>query len=205
MRSGLSFVGDIFQSSFLVLLLLACALSFAYGVWMLLQPEQALRFNQRVSKWVPTDGYSEAMGKSHATERFFYRYHRIYGLLLLASGLFMLYVISAGRWGRDLTRVFSLGEWSWLARDVGTLLMVMTGVLAAAFGLIVLIRPSLLRSVEAWLNRWISTENKSKPLDVLHYAPDQFVSRHARLMAALIVIGSLYVLVVLVPLLRALL
>lgn len=205
MGAGLSFVGGIIQSGFLILLLLACVLSFAYGVWMLLQPEQALRFNQRASKWVPTDGFSEAMDKPRATEWFFYRYHRIYGTLVLASGLFILYVMSAGHWGRDLMTVLSLSEWSWLVSDVTTLLMIMTGFLAAALGIIMLIRPSLLRGVEAWLNRWIATENNLKPFDVLYYAPDQFVSRHARLMAALIVIGSLYVLVALVPLLRALL
>ncbi len=205
MSANLSVLGEILGSSFVVLLLLTCALSFIYGVWMLLRPEQALRFNQRISAWVSMDSVSKIMDKPRATERFFYRYHRIYGALMLAGGIFTLYVMSAGRWGRDLTTMFSLSEWSWLVSDVATVLMVMTGFLAAALGITMLIRPSLLRGVEARLNRWISTENSLKPLDSVHYAPDQFVSRHARPVAALIVIGSLYVLVALVPLLRTLL
>ncbi|MBX9811198.1 MAG: hypothetical protein K2Y16_06240 [Burkholderiales bacterium] len=204
MSAGLGFVGEILRSSFVVLLLLGCALSFIYGVWMLLQPDQALRFNQRISAWVSTEGVSKVLDRPHSTERYIYRYHRIYGALLLAGGLFTLYVMSGGRWGRDMTAVFSLSEWSWLVRDVATLLMVMAGFLATALGIIMVIRPSLLRGVEARLNRWIATENNLKPLDSVYYAPDQFAWRHARPLAALIVIGSLYVLVALIPLLRTL-
>ena len=145
------------------------------------------------------------MEKRHTTERFLYRHHRSFGVLLLAGGIFTLYVMSGSRWGRNLTTAFSLSEWAWLASDLTTVLMVMNGILATVLGILMFIRPSLLRGVEAQLNRWIATENELKPLDAVHDAPDRFASRHVRLVAVLIVIGSLYALMVLVPMLRTLL
>ncbi len=206
MRSGLNFVGDIFQSSLMVLLLLGCAASFVYGVWMLLRPATALRFNQNVSKWVSTDGVTKALDDRHATDWFFYRYHRIYGLILLAGGFYSLYVLSGRQWRLGIVQIFSLygSFWTDVARDSAGLLMIVVGVTAVVFGIIMLVRPSLLRGVEVWLNRWVATDKHLKPLDAVIDAPDRFVARHARLVAALIVIGSLYVLFMLLPLLPVL-
>ena len=202
MSLGLGFVGGIILSSFLAVLLVGGALSFAFGVWMLLRPDQALRFNQRASTWVSMERLATVMDKRRSTERLVYHYHLVYGALLLAAGLFTLYVMSGGRWGRNVVTTFSLGEWSWLVSDVTTLLMITIGLLATVLGIIILIRPSLLRGVEAQLNRWINTDDDLKVLDSVHYAPDRFASRHARSVAAVIAIGSLYALVALVPLLR---
>ncbi len=203
MSASLNLMGELLRSGFVVLLLLGCVVSLMYGVWMLLQPEQALRFNQRVSTWVSTEGVAEVMDKPRSIERLVYRHHRIYGALLLAGGLFTLYVLSAGRWGRDVTNALGLGGWAWAVSDVTTWFMLVIGLLGTALGLVIIIRPSLLKGVEVKLNRWIATDKGLQTLDSVHYAPDRFVSRHARLVASLIVIGSLYILIVLVPILRS--
>ncbi|MFN7085115.1 MAG: hypothetical protein ACK4N4_00640 [Burkholderiales bacterium] len=205
MSAGLDLLAEVLRSGFVAVLLLGCVASLAYGVWLLLQPEQALRFNRRVSAWVSTEKVVQTLDQPHSIERIVYRYHRIYGALLLAGGLFTLYVMAAGRWSRDVRSALGLGEWSWLVGDVTSALMVIIGILATALGIVIVIRPSLLRGIEARLNRWIATDQDLQPLDSVHDAPDRFAARHARAVAVLIVAGSLYVLVALAPLWRTLL
>ncbi len=205
MRPGLNFVGDIFQSGLMLILLLACAGSLVYGVWMLLQPATALRFNRSASRWVPTDNIASALDDRHSTERLIYRHHRILASILIAGGLYMIYALSGGRWRAGIVEMFSQkGPWMDVVRDAAGVLMLLVGVIALVVGTIMFIRPSLLKGAEFWLNRWVATDKTLKPLDVVIDAPDRFVERHARLFAALIVVGSLYALLALLPLLSAL-
>lgn len=205
MAPGLNFVGEVFQSGLLLVLLLACAGSFVYGVWMLLQPATALRFNRSASTWVPTDSLTSALDDRHSTERLVYRYHRIIAAMILLGGLYVIYALSGGLWRVGITEMFShKGPWTDVVRDVAGVLMLLVGVIAVLVGIVMFIRPSLLKGAESWLNRWVATDKTLKPLDFAINSPDQIVSRHARVFAALIVVGSLYVLIELLPLLPAL-
>jgi hypothetical protein len=62
------------------------------------------------------------------------------------------------------------------------------------FGLIIVLRPSLLKRLEAVLNRWFVTEESIRKLDLQLPTPDSVFGRRPRMMGIIIVAGSLYIL-----------
>ena len=82
----------------------------------------------------------------------------------------------------------------WLLQSLVFINLVFS-VLIFLIGVIVVIRPSLLKSIEAAANRWIVVDQSLKKLDVQMKMPDTMFTRRPRLMGFLIVIGSIYILI----------
>src|SRR3989338_5692365 len=66
------------------------------------------------------------------------------------------------------------------------------GALALWAGLMLWLRPSLLRSIEEEANQWITLRRTTKVLDVPHDQVDSFVLNHARKVGWLLLLGSIY-------------
>lgn len=202
MNASLSMLSDILRQGVLVVLLVGCAASLLYGIWMLLRPQGALRFNQYASGWFSTERIARSLDAPHATERFFYRHHRIVGAFVLGGAIYMLHVLSLYNQQADLTAIFGRlnAQAGNLLQDSVAALIVLGSAFSGVVGAFLLIRPSLLKNFEGTLNRWFSTDRPLQSLDAAHYAPDRFASRNARVVAALIIAGSTYALIALAPL-----
>jgi hypothetical protein len=59
---------------------------------------------------------------------------------------------------------------------------------------VLVFRPSLLKGVEGWADRYYSTRRSTETLDVMRYQPDDFVRSRPRLVGAVVALGSLYAL-----------
>jgi len=57
-----------------------------------------------------------------------------------------------------------------------------------------ILRPSALKSLEAWADRRISERKAIKPLEKMRLSADQFLRRHPQAVGVLVILGSLYVL-----------
>lgn len=197
MQAQWSIVGEIVLQSLLALLLGGAALSLIVGVWLYLHPERLFSLGQRLNKWFSTQSLTRVMDATRHIERPVYRNHRRVGALLIASALYILYQLTLNYDKAATLRMmkdYNLQLAGWLL-DSAAFIIALTSVLTLMIGMVLMIRPSLLRAFETWSNRWYSGGDKAAQLlDRMHHLPDRLAVRHSRFIAVLIVLGSLYVL-----------
>lgn len=192
-------INDILLRSFLLLLCAGSIAGILVGAGMLLRPERIVFLNQYFSHWVSADKVEEQLDRPRWIERYFYHHHWLVGSALLIGALFVLYVFLFSHNVRKIYAAIAPGNW-WLANALMGVLLI-GSVLAALVGIIVLARPSLLREIEKSTNRWISTEGVAKFFNRVHDSLDRRLLRHRKIAGAFMILGSLYILVVLGPLL----
>ena len=192
---------DIFLWRALAAFLLIGALA---GVALALLLIFNLRFLERLSRlanrWISTRQVNRWLDRSVKIERWFYRHHRAAGAAItLGASYVLIYfgflfdkAVAMQRQGGRLPA--SLLEALLDALVMGALL---GGAVAFISGIIVFVRPRLLRGVEKQANRWVSLRRASKMLDVPRGQVDRYIVRHAQRAGWLLLAGSLYLLVVL--------
>ncbi|MGH8750777.1 MAG: hypothetical protein ACREUV_03605 [Burkholderiales bacterium] len=133
-------------------------------------------------------------------ERALYRNHRTVGALILAGASYILYLlvfnIKKNVLVSALSRNLNIYAAAWLV-DALVLLLFVCVAMAAVFGLVLLIRPSLLKKPELHLNRWYIPEKRLRALGDRAVHTDELLARHTRWVGAFIVLGSVYTLAVL--------
>lgn len=177
------------QQGLFVSLCVGLALSAVWGLWLVVAPDRARRFAKSADQWVPTASWFDRLNKPLDTTRWFYRYHRQAGVLIALGAGYGLW-----RWAsayqREATiglldhRVISAGldwvvpaiEWIFVAFNAAILL----------FGLVVIFRPSLLKTPERFANHWVEV-NADQALD-RHFDPlGGFLTGQPRVLGALVV------------------
>lgn len=134
-------------------------LSAIWGFWLLLHPEKTQKFTAAADRWVPTQGAFERLNRPIKTSRWVYRHHRAVGaLIFLGAGYGLM------RWGiafdsnavLDMMdpKVRSMGL-DWIVDAIGWIFVTFNA-LFLMLGLIVFVRPSLLRAPERWADRWVA-------------------------------------------------
>jgi hypothetical protein len=189
-------VADLLLQSFLIFVVVGCAFSLVIGVWMLLKPESVLRLNQYFSKWFGTEKLAAALDAPHSIELALYRRHRTVGVLVLAGGLYILYVMLfafSKRAGGDLGYGLNPQIAAWLLDALGVML-VLSSVLGLVIGFFLVVRPSVFKPIEEWGNKWYATEKSLRVMEAMHLKPDEAMIRNYRIVAALVIAGSLYAL-----------
>ena len=196
MDTAIKIVADILLQSFLIFVVVGCVFSFIIGVLMLLKPEGVLRLNQYLSRWVGTEKLAAALDAPHSVETALYRRHRSIGVLVLAGGLYILYVMffafKKKAAGGDLSFGLNPQIAAWLLDALGVVLVV-SSLLGLIIGIFLVVRPSVFKPIEEWGNKWYSTEKSLRVMEAVHLKPDETMLRNYRFVAALVVAGSLYV------------
>ena len=198
MLAYLKFLSPIVNQTIFIFLLLGAAFALVAGLMLLFDSQRALRIGEWLDRWVSTRAAMRPLEVQHSISRPLYRMHRLVGSLICAGALYALVVLATPQGGAAMTKSLSgLGPVrfaSWISDSLRIVLL--TGNAAALlFGLVFVVRPSSLRGLEAWADRNISGRKATKPLEVMHRPADQFARSHPRLVGALVVVGSLYVLV----------
>ena len=170
-------------------------LAILVGVWLLLSPASLMEISKIANRWVSTRQATQWLEAPWPIERLFYRHHRTCGLLLTLGSAFALYYLM---FQYDAAQVVASLALPWYRPTVEIVADTLLGFLIAGnifvlgIGLIVFIRPSLLKRVEATSNQWISTRRFFKKLDNQSDLPDRFAVRQPRLLGALLIAGALY-------------
>lgn len=168
----------------------------AYAIALLLVPRATLGLSATLNRRFSSRRVLRALEVPRVTEPFFYRHHRMIGGLLLA-GVVAFYLLFALGYPRDSVLAA-------IARETGSAFAgTVTGsvegfflsanALIGIFALVMVIRPSLLKPLEAWANRWISMRQALREADRSHEPVDEFFGRHPRVGGLLILAGSGYV------------
>ncbi len=166
------------------------------GFWLILAPLSFANVSRVADRWVSTRQAAEWLESPRPIERLFYRRHRPFGLLLMASAAFALgYLGFNYQRSVDTLAAFVL-PWAGFGSNViagvltSILLVGNAGVLViSAF---VVVRPSLLKRVEAASNRWVSTREAFNGLDNRNDSPGRAVARMPRLAGLVLVVAGLY-------------
>ena len=166
------------------------------GLALILFPAQVLAWGNSVNRWISTTAFFGALDLSRDHERFYYKYHRFFGgsiMILAAISIYMLAFYT----GMDAT-VASLQKLAvslfgkWLLETCYYILIGLCG-LALVAGLVIFVRPSLLKSLEAWSNRWIDTQGPLQRFDVVHEIPTNILPGKPRLFGCFVLLGALYI------------
>ena len=195
----MNLVNEMLGRAFLILVCTGSVAGLLIGAGLLFRPQWIQSLNQYFSRWVSTRKIEDHLDKPRWTERFFYRYHRAVGAVLFLGAMFILYTFLFRYNTRKISAAFAPGSWWLMDALVGLLLI--GSVVAALVGIVMLTKPSLLRDIEASTNRWISTEGMMKLFNSMRHSSDHYILRHRKVAGAFIVVGSLYILIVLGPLL----
>jgi hypothetical protein len=194
----LKFLSQIVNQSIFIFVLVGAAFALVAGLMLLFDSKRAFRIGERLDRWVSTRAALEQLDKQHSISRPLYRMHRLTGALICAGALYALVILATPDGAAAVTKSLSrLGPAlfsAWISDSLRIILL--AGNFAAlVFGAIFIVRPSALRGLEAWADRSISGRQFAKPLEEMHRPADRFARKHPRLVGALVVLGSLYVLI----------
>jgi len=193
-----SFFSQILQQTLFIVLLVGALFALLAGLLLVFRSEAAFRISERMNRWVSTRAAIRPLEEHRSISRPLYRMHRLVGALICAGALYSLIVL--GMPSGESAIVKSLGglgparfaewlgeslRWILLAGNFGALL----------FGIVFIMRPSALKSLEAWADRRISARRRTKPIEEAHLTADRFVRAHPRFTGMVVIAGSLYVLV----------
>jgi hypothetical protein len=192
------FISQIVQQSIFILALLGAVFAFAAGLLLVFRSEAAFRISERMNRWVSTRAAIRPLEEHRSIARPLYRMHRLVGAMICAGALYSLIVLGMPSGESAIVKSLSgIGPArfsSWLSESLRYVLL--AGNLGALlFGLVFIVRPSALKSLEAWADRRISARKRTKPLEITRLTADMFVRAHPRFVGAVIILGSLYVLV----------
>ncbi|HEX7029434.1 MAG TPA: hypothetical protein VF254_02470, partial [Gammaproteobacteria bacterium] len=174
-------------------LLAACL---AYAIALLMFPAATLELSAALNRRYSSRRALRSLEIPRATEPFFYRHHRLVGGLLLA-GVVAFFLLFAFGYPRDTVleaiaretggalagAVIDAAEWFLLGANA----------LIGVFALTMLLRPSALKPLEAWANRWVSTRQALREAEQPHEPVDDFFACHPRLGALLVLAGLAYI------------
>jgi hypothetical protein len=197
MTPYLKFLSQIVNQSIIVFLMVGAAFALLVGLMLLLDSERAFRIGERLDRWVSTRAAVKPLEEFHNISRPLYRMHRLVGALICAGALYSLVVLGLPSGGQAITKSLrGIGPTyfaAWLSESLRYVLLA-GNFGALLFGLVFIVRPSALKSLEAWADRRISERKAVMPLEKMRMSADQFLRRHPKAMGVLVILGSLYVL-----------
>ncbi len=166
------------------------------GLLLVLRPQKATRLAELLNRWISTQNFFEAINKPRYQEKYFYRYHHLLGLvivLLSSVSIYMLVFHSGVETTASYFVKLAQSEFErWLFVNLYYVL-VFVMFISLLIGGIVLARPSALKKLESWGNRWIATEDKLRPLDEVHDLPRNILSEKPRLFGLFVLLGATYI------------
>lgn len=170
-------------------------LGVALGLILIIKPAYFERLNLVANHWISFRCLSSFFDRSVKVEQFFYRNHRVMGLLITLSACYIFIYF-----GALLDKSHSLlaladtlpPPFLEIALDTFVLTLLVGGAMGLVVGVFLWLRPSLLRGLEDQSNQWISTRQSMRFLDVSHDGVNAYVSCHLRRVGWGLFLASLY-------------
>ena len=171
-------------------------LSLVIGLCLLLLPQTFIRATNRLNRWISTDAVFDSLDRPRPADRYLYRNHVVLGLLVTAGAFYILFMFFVW-YDRAvimprLPVIYNPAASAWVY-DSLVLLLRGVGVVGVVAGIVIAVRPSRLKQLEGWANRWVATDRWFKSLDRQKQLPQEWFPGRPRLFGALIALGSLYI------------
>ncbi len=171
-------------------------LALAAGIWLAVWPTQALRLAEKLNREYSTDWLKRALDERHHSEPFFYRHHRLVGLVLVLATAYFFWSFATAFSVDALVGIYE-GLLPKVILEVlavaATWVLVIGNALGFALGLVMLVRPSAIKGAEAKANRWTDTDRVVGVLDRRVDRPEGYLHRYPRRIGVVIVLATLYI------------
>ncbi|MGD8828097.1 MAG: hypothetical protein PVG21_05300 [Gammaproteobacteria bacterium] len=170
-------------------------LGLVLGVGLLVAPAKTERLQAMMNRRFSLRRAMKPLEIPRPKERAFYRHHRIWGTgIVLGATIYILTwsLMDAKAINALAPNPFGVDRWLF---DSAEIFLTVGNFLALAVGLIVFFRPSLLKRVESTANHWVSSRRWLKGLERETTAADMIARKRPRLVASLLIAGSLFVLI----------
>lgn len=178
-----------FIDAMLILFLLVGIVAVLLGLILLLSQKGFERLNSVLARRYSGRRAMKPLEVPHYYEAFFYRHNRWTGGVILAGALF--FMLSVGLRYSPATAAAALPGIDWIWEGVFWAL-VLGNALALVIGVIILLRPSLLKPLEASANRWVSMRQAMRPLDQSHDGADRLVRQYPRASGLALLVAGLF-------------
>lgn len=170
-------------------------LALATAIGLLAAPAQLRALARPLDRWRSLRPALGPLDKPHYTERRIYHHHRLIGTLIVIGAGYTLLRLSAidhqatlallpSHWDNNLRALLAANAYWFL---------LVSNLIALFIGLAVYFRPSMLKHLETRSNRWVSTRQAIKPLDVSHGGLNAVLWNRPRLTGTFLLLGSLYI------------
>ena len=187
---------DILEATFFNVIIIGAALSLLYGLWLIIKPKSALALNNKINKSFSMRKSTKVLESPISVERFVYRHAKITGTLLMAGALYLFYLLN---WQLDFVRLAQTLPnltplvWEWLLQAF-LIFFLIVAVVVFLLGLLILVRPSLLKPLETKANIWISTRQNMQFMNEELGQADRLLTHFPRQLGVIIVIVSTIIL-----------
>lgn len=187
---------NIFYEWIISSLFLLGVLLIPVGLSFLFIPDRIFLFANKVNKWISTDFFFYFINKPIYKERLFYRHHKIFGAVVIIVSVSCLYVLTFYS-GIEviIENIIKLSESDfskWINVILYFILLILI-TLVLIFGIIMFIRPSMLKSFENWCNHWVDAETSLNLFNSKHDLPDKYLPGNPRLFGFLVLIAAIYI------------
>lgn len=178
-----------------IFLLLGAMLGIMLGLVLIFKPQLVEQLNRVANHWISTRGISRILDRSISIERWFYRHHRVAGTFIMLGAAYIF--IDFAFWLDKAAMLQRYARLMPIKMLQGLLDAVVSFALIAGFaafiaGLLIFLRPSLLKGLEQSSNQWVSMRRVTKVFDVPRDQVDIFVVKYAQHVGWILLLGSIY-------------
>lgn len=192
--SGLSTTESLVIEIALLVLIIGLGIALCVGLLAIISPARAVALSQLLSQRHSMRQSTRVLEVPVATERFFYRHHRVFGAIIVLGAALILWYLGA-RFDAELMARSLVASTQRVVAEILVETFVLVMWIGAGFsllvGIVVFLRPSMLKGFEARANEWISTRQASRRLSSEHASMDRLFQAYPRALGVVIALGSL--------------
>ncbi|MDZ4201702.1 MAG: hypothetical protein U1C96_06100 [Gallionella sp.] len=186
-----------------IFLALGALLGIALGLLLIIRPQWVTALNHVANRWISTRNMNRFLDRSISIEQYFYRHHRVLGVLAVAGAIYVLMHFGL-QFDKQPALRGMIGYLPPHAADSLLDALVLASLTGGAFalwaGLLLGLRPSMLRGLEEGANQWITARRLTRQIDIPRDDVDRLVLAHAPQSGWLLLLGGLALLILLLRL-----
>ena len=166
------------------------------GLLFILMPARIDNLASRANKWISTSQFFQDLDRFRDNDRFFYRYHKITGAAIVLCTVYIFHILLVNPGYAAMTGLLeSMADSAfsnWLYPQLLIILMLVSFI-ALFIGVIIFTRPTALKNFDAWVSRWIETQEKLQVFDATHSLAEEKVKKNLRVYGIIVFLGGCYI------------
>lgn len=194
-------LSEIFYDASYLFIIVGTFIGLILGLGLIFAPSVTLKLNEKINTRISLREQTKSIETPIRSEPFFYKHSKISGLILIIGSAFVLYTLATFNPYTlipHLPKSISPPAWDWIIQ-AGQIFFIITCAFILIFGLIVLIRPSMVKNFEQAANHWVSTRKQFSKMSNDINLVNKLVNTYPRAFGGFITIFALIVLFILLP------
>ena len=196
-----SMLSEIFFDATFLFVIVGTFIALIFGLGLIFAPTTTLKFNEKINTRISLREKTKSIETPIKSEPFFYKHSKVSGAILVFGSLFVLYTLTtfnAYTLVPHLPKSISPATWDWLIQ-AGQIFFFISCTFILLFGIVIFIRPSLVKNFEQTANHWISTRQRFSKMSSDINTVNTIVNIYPRIFGSFITLFSLIILFFLLP------